>query len=549
MANLSSTLQWLLSFCICISLPFTNSLGAQEVYELYLYGGEAKPIGGAEVDLTPCGLGVQRTIADGTLRFTLPSGTGCYVTIRKFGLQEVVASIAPSLPRQISIAMTPDRSADFVGSLREEGAAPLSGAVVYARSLTSNHWTKTTTNIKGQYGLKLQPRQEYVLTYAQAGFADEQLSIRTGRDNPQSTQLPAVSLRPGSSKTIAWLTGNPGGVPDFVDIPALRPGDANGYTVQIASGPTNFTEVSMKFGALTSYGRLYTIEEGGRYKLRLGIYATRQEAQGVVNRIAPDFAGAFATTEPNVTAEMFVQAGQVARENPVTNRNAAAPVQYSTPTAPVWKPERSTSAKGTVRQRSAAGKADIRYAVQVGSFSTEGPIAMNTFARLDGLGDIYSKVENGALKVRVGLWASYEQAQAARRSAAARGFSDATIVTERADDPALQAYQGAASTTTQENDDPRPVVYSNSTPTAKSGARPYYIRIAALSNPERFNPQPYQSLGDIEMRRLENGMTLVLLGRFGTLKAAEAARAKLRKQGYNEPYVVKEEGEGKLKRM
>ncbi len=562
----ASTCKWSLFLCFCIFSLFTTSLYAQENYDISIYNGEGKPIAGAEVDLRPCGLNVQKTIGDGTVHFSLPANVGCYVTIRKFGMQEVVTSVAPSLTHQIPIAMTPDRSADFVGTVMAAGStAPVSGAIVYARSHTSNHWTKTTANASGQFSLRLLPRQEYVLTYAQTGFADEQRVVQTERNIPQNVQLPTVDLRSGASATMAWLAQNPLGVPNFVDIPALLPGGGNGYTVQIASGPTDYSEVSMKFGDLLTYGRLYTIVEDDRYKLHLGIYRSRQEAQAVVNKIKPDFPGAFATTESNIDESMFTQSGE-----PIAMRGSAggtAPAQYSTPiTSRVIQPKKDLVSKGVAPQVYSAPQqysaprnaANNRYAIQVGAFSTDGPIAMNKFAKLDGLGDIYSKVENGAMKVRVGLWTTYEQAQAAKRSAAARGFKDATIVTENLEDPALQNYLSqsaqAAQEAAPEEIDPRPVVYSYKspvTPAAKTvtAGTGYYIRIAALSNPDRFNPQPYQELGSVEMRKLGNGMTLVLLGRYSSLKEARSAHKKLQAQGFKEPYVVKEEAGGDLKRM
>ncbi|MEO6038951.1 MAG: SPOR domain-containing protein [Saprospiraceae bacterium] len=556
MAIPSPTIKGSLFFYFSLFILLATSLSAQESYDFSVYNGEGKPIGGAEVDLRSCGLSVQRTLSDGTLHFTLPTNTGCYVTIRKFGMQEVVTSVAASLVHQIPIAMTPDRSAGFIGSVLA-GSGPLSGATAYARSRTTNHWTKATANAGGQYQLRLLPRQEYVLTYAQSGYADEQRVIQTERDNPQNVQLQTVVLQPGNSVTMAWLAQNPGGVPKFVDIPALQPGGANGYTVQIASGPTDFTEVSMKFGELTPYGRLYTKQEGDRYKLRLGIYTSRQEAQAVVNKIKPDFTGAFATTEPNISENMIVQSGQ----SFAANGSAAAPAQYSTPISPrVIQPQRTWEAKGVAPQQYAtpANNENTRYAIQVGAFTTDGPIAMNKFSKLDGLGDIYSKVENGILKIRVGLWTSAEQAKAAKRSAVARGFKDATVVTENIQDPALKNYLAQSAAARQEampvENDPRPVVYSYKSPVAPKTktvitSQPYYIRIAALSNPERFNPQPFQGLGSIEMRHLDNGMTLVLLGRFSSLKQADATRKKLRAQGYNDPYVVKDEGAGNFKRM
>lgn len=555
MAQLSPTFKWTLFLCFGFFILVTTAINAQEAYDLSIYNGEGKPLGSAEVDLTACGGNVQRTVSDGTLHFTVPAGTGCYVTIRKFGMQEVVTSVAPSLNHQIPVAMSPDRSAGFIGSVLIDGSnAPVSGAIVYARSRTSNHWTRATANAAGQFMLRLLPRQEYEMTYAQSGYADEQRVIQTERDNPQNVQLQAVALRPGTSRTMAWLAQNRSGIPDFVDIPAMQPGGANGYTVQIASGPTDFTEVSMKFGNLVKYGRLYTKQEGDRYKLRLGIYTSRQEAQAVVNRIKPDYTGAFATTEPNISENMVVQSGQPITYSTTVNGSAAAPAQYSTPsTSRVLQPKKSLYAKGTASPQP-ANKDNARYAIQVGAFSTDGPISMNRFAKLEDLGDIYSKVENGSMKVRVGLWKDDDQAQAAKRSAIARGFKDAIIVMESTNDPALQNYLSAKQESTPVENDPRPVVYAYKAPkqtTAKSvkAGSGYYIRIAALSNPERFDPQPFAGLGSVEMRRLENGMTLVLLGRYASLKEAQAAHRTLRVEGYKDPYVVKEEMGGGFKRM
>ncbi len=562
MVNLSSTLKWPLFFSIVLFALLSSPLRAQDAYDVYVYDGGSEPVTNAEVDLTPCGLGVQRTKSDGKLHFSLPTGTNCYMTVKKFDLQTVVSNVSPSGPRKISVALVPDRSGAFTGMVYDEATgAPLPRSTIYARSNTGTHWAKTTTDQNGRYTLKLNGRQEYAVTFAHEGFADARTLLRTERDMANTPQLPAISLSPGSSKLLTWLTNNPSGIPKVAPIGTLQAGNANGYTVQLASGPTNFSEVVSKYADLTKYGQLYTVPDGpDRYKLHLGVYATRKEAQNVVSQILPDFPGAFATAELNVSPNMILQLGQPSNNNTASTEKAAAPAQYSTPSTSMIMAEKprkkDVQAKGALSV--AKGNDNVRYAVQVGSFSTERAISMNDFAKLDGLGNTYSKVENDALKVRVGLWTSPDDAEVARKSAISRGFSDAAIVTEQANDPALQNYlieNATELTPASAKSGTRPATYSYKQPVAKaakatkSTTQPYYIRIAALSNPDKFNPAPFESLGKIEMRRQDNGMTVVLLGSYASVKAAEGARKKLRTQGYNDPYVVKEVAGGKLTRM
>ena len=74
------------------------------------------------------------------------------------------------------------------------------------------------------------------------------------------------------------------------------------------------------------------------------------------------------------------------------------------------------------------------------------------------------------------------------------------------------------------------------------------IRIAALSDPSRFNPEPYRDLGAIEMRPLANGMTLVLISGFRDARETLIAQDELRARGLREPYAVKEVN-GKMERL
>lgn len=604
----------------------------------------------------------------------------------------------PSAPAQYNTSGT------FTGTVYDGySSAPMADATVYARSVTSNHVLQTKTDNSGHYQLALAPYQEYAVTYAQNGYNDVQTTVKTDRVLSGGNVLPEVELRAGSSDLMGWLAQNAQATPaqpatynttNTAASASPQPGLANGYSVQLATGPHDYTDAYARYADLTPYGNLYTRYEDGRYKLRLGVYATRNEANAVVSQILSRHDGAFTVVEPNMAQEMFVKpATQAVTESAPAQYNtptyvapstktvaaytpssATQPAQYSTPTqtqpaavslitpkkaevvkaeteAPLTgysiqvaaSPEPLSEAKlaqyeglskhGNLytKQEDGATKlrlgifttkikaqeamkqvvknpkaknafvveehgADdalllrdaaealaatapaqyatktaptavpmapnlntpIRYAVQLGSFSPDKSIAMGEFSKLDGLGNVYTKMENGLNKVRLGVWAAHDNADAAKAEAIKRGFQDATIVTEKAADPSLQnflldgipaANTAAQKTRTGAEPDPvAPVVYSTPTTVKPSEPRPYYIRLAALSNPENFDPRPYQTLGGIEKRPMGNGMTMVLLGGYPTLESATSVQNQLRDKGYMDAYVVKDE-KGKLGRV
>ncbi|MEO6759114.1 MAG: SPOR domain-containing protein, partial [Saprospiraceae bacterium] len=203
----------------------------------------------------------------------------------------------------------------------------------------------------------------------------------------------------------------------------------------------------------------------------------------------------------------------------------------------------------------------VRFAVQVGSFSADKPIAISEYTSLAGLGNIYTKAENGSNKVRLGVWTNHNNADAAKMEAVNRGFKDAIVVTEKADDPNLQAFMIAptvpqpiaveqqkmrAGTVSKGTVPVAPTMYST-----KSGANlanKYYIRVAALSNPERLDRDKLAGLGNIELRPLDKGVSLLLLGIFPDLESANSVLNQTRARGMEEAYVVKDVN-GKLERV
>lgn len=585
---MSSALRFAISFLAAAIAPAMFT--AQESFELVLHDGFSKPVQGASVDLTGCGLGVLSTDGTGMARFTLPEGADCYAKVTKPGLSESVVSVKSGQNR-INITVGTDRSALFNGIVYDAlSGRPMAGVTVHARSNTGAHFNMKTTDQRGQYALRLNPRNEYTITYAYQGYNDSRYTYETGREPLSGAVLPNANLSRGDSEFLNWLNRHPGGVPPRVKIEPWQEGRNNGFCIQLSSGPSDFTKEANRYADLADYGNLYAKPDGTRFKLRMGIYASREDAQLVVDRIIDRYPGVFATEEPGVSDNLLWRnterygggrtwAGQEplsANLTPATYSAQPAPVQYDAAPAPPSLPAPGqvrliaartpatppgTTAKGDV---TAMTVSDLHYAVQIGTFGAGQPRLLHDISALNELGRPYAKVENGATHLRVGLWPAYEQAESARARAIGMGFSEATVVTEKtADDPVLQSLSATVPPAAQPAAYQAPLLIAPVQHTAATQVAPktvaatpqpvskgvsYHIRIAALSDPSRFNPEPYRDLGAIEMRPLANGMTLVLISGFRDARETLIAQDELRARGLREPYAVKEVN-GKMERL
>lgn len=174
-----------------------------------------------------------------------------------------------------------------------------------------------------------------------------------------------------------------------------------------------------------------------------------------------------------------------------------------------------------------------------------------------GLGNLYSNTQSGSTKVRLGIYSTTAAVEKAKKEVVARGFTNAVVVMERADDPDIQEFILDAPTPLEKKNAKmqsskgteaaiKPQVYDA---VAENKAKPYYIRIAALANPERFDGASLQDLGSIEKRKADNasGMTVILLGSYDTHDAADAVLTKVQRRGYAGAYILKDTN-GKLVR-
>ena len=504
------------------------------------------PLADAELDLSDCYGAKGITGADGKFYFDeLLRPIDCNISVFKKGYLDLNIALRDFGKQNIKITLGIDNREEFRGYVYDARTrAPIRGVTVQLE--LPEGVLEAITDEEGYYVLNIVPGQSYLVSYNKYGYVDA--VVRTSFPFNSNNKILAVNLekiyvdepaavknttkRDGyveydnTAKPIVY--GDNSATPISKVLPRETPNKATperfmGYSIQLAAMPEEPSDARLgSYEALTKLGNLYVKSENKLNKIRLGIFPTLAEAEETLKTVLKDKAnkGAFVVEERGADESLIIGA-----END-------APVHPS----PVAKVEKSANAP------------DI-YAIQVGSHAAGKSISISEYNRLDGMGNLYSKSEKGYTKVRVGLWSNYAEAEKAKAEAMRRGFPNTTIITERSDDPDIRDFlpsksePGKTDLKKKDSSAPAPVVYS----TTPEATYPYYVRIAALSRPDDFDPYPMEGLGTIEKRKAPNspGMTIILLGAYPDLATATRISNKLIVMGYEDAYVVKDEN-GKL---
>jgi hypothetical protein len=504
-----------------------------------------KPISGAEIDLSDCYGDKGYTDKSGKFTFDeLNKSIECQVVIKKIGYRDTEISLTNFGKKNIKIALQVETREQFSGRVYDaRSKAPVRGVTVSIEQQDGNKMVETQTDEDGKYALFLEPDNSYVLNYSKYGYVSQISKSFLGMDSGKipSTFIEKEDSDEGDGYEEYSTTSKPvEHSSDEYDTPVLRkkPTDdvekgaekptLRGYSIQLAATPEEPSDAKLRsYEPLTNDGNIYVKAEKKLHKIRLGIFKTKEEADVVFKKLVASKStkDAFIVEETNAQADLFV--GGIAE-------------------APMKPSEYDLVEQTTTKSSKKPG---VLYALQLGSFASEKAIVVSNYANLRGLGNLYSNTENENTQVRLGIWDNHEKAEAAKEEAINRGFPKAIIVTEKADDPDIQEFildsenptakKNAKMHSEKGENAPKPQVYSNEEETALN---PYFIRIAALSNPDRFDSKSLEDLGSITKRKAENspGMTVILLSGFETLADAEAALVKVQRRGYSEAYVMKE---------
>lgn len=245
---------------------------------------DGSPIPNASVDFTGCGEGIFQADTRGLYAFQMVQGLDCNVVISKPGFQPFTFSLATVRgqdTREFDIRLVGDRSL-FRGTLVDQVTGrPLNGVGVQVTNQMTGMTNEVFSDATGTYSVALNPNSVYVIRYSRVNYQDMSRTVRTGATIDPNT-LGVVRLIPvtGGVNTGA----NTGGSTSAAGGIAVTPGQSipRGFAVQLAALRTPNVE---SFGNLGNAGTVYAKQEAGVFRIRLGVYATREQAEAAM-RIA-----------------------------------------------------------------------------------------------------------------------------------------------------------------------------------------------------------------------------------------------------------------------
>lgn len=529
--------------------------GTLDQYTVYVLDNQGRALPSAELNLATCGLGSVYTDASGKGAFYFPRGTSCNMVVRKAGLEDVSVPINAKTPKEMSVAMSSDMRTKFSGLVMDASTRkPIQNAIVTARSRTGSHETLASSNASGQYSLMLRAFQTYDITYSTPGYLNFVSTLQTERAVQGDMQLSPVMLERvaggvsiAAPVTYSSVTPTSGGMISLADLeatrttspvsstplqtsPALAPAKVSGYAVQLSANPDRFSDSDIrKYDKFVQYGNLYSVKESKLYKLRLGVYKTREEANDVQKEIANSLKDAFVVWETQADENMVVN----------TQPSTVSPAQYST----------SIAAKGLTAipatQPALPDASVIRFAVQVAALSADKPVLLSNFTNLQSLGNVYIQPENDRMRVRVGTWDTYNQAESAQANAVRLGYRDAIVVTEKVSSTPNNALGAAAAA--PQTLSTAPVTYSTTsvaapatTPVSKAK---YYIRVCALTDTQNFDVRKLDGSGAIVEKWPigDTKMTAIMLTGLPSVEQAMSVTNRLRSSGFQDAYIIQDE--------
>ncbi len=507
------------------------------------------PLSGAEVDLTDCYGERGFTDRDGRFYFSeLNRQINCRVNIRKTGFQDIELALSQFGQQNVRIGLTPESRERYSGRVYDAGSrAPVRGVSVEIKFQDGSKPIETQTDIDGYYELFLDPGTTYLINYSKYGYvgqiAKTYLGTSMGKIPNVYLEQEVASVATNTKTEYSDYSNTPrpaeygtdnASIRTIYKKPAVEQASAvtqpifNGYSIQLAAMPDEPSNYKLGlYESLTKDGNLYVKKEAGLHKIRLGIFKTKPEAEAVHKKVVASKIQKDAFIVEEYGADESLVVGYQAPTKPVENTTAPIP---------------SLASKGTVNP-------PIMYALQLGSFASDKSISISDYASLRGLGNLYSNQENGYTQVRMGIWDNYQDAENAQKEAVKRGFPKAVIVTEKGNDPDIQDFILAKRPAADANrvqilspTEARPEVYSSTSVAPTYKGNKFYIRIAALSNPDRFDGTSLADLGYIEKRPADNapGMTVILLSNYPSQAAAQKALEQVQRRGYAQAYILEE---------
>ncbi len=359
---------------------------------------DGTPIPYATIDFINCGEGLFKADSEGNYCFQAVEGLDCEIVIRADGYNDAVFQLSAMGMRQNREydIMLSKKGEEYIGKvLSYTTRMPVAGVAVTASNQATNSTMQAETDVNGDYSLALSPNSSYIIRYSRPGFRDISRTVNTNQGNDRSilgviSMLPvsaganetnpgsSVSPRSGGEVAAATSSGEPANI-------------SSGYAVQVAALSKPGLE---SFSGLENLGQVYSKYENNKYKVRVGVFDSKQKADQVLSTVkSRGYTGAFIVTE-----------------------QGGAPGQQ---------------ARGGTASAQQASTAGGQYKVQLAAYKD--PRWFNP-AGLERYGNIEERMRDGLTVKLLSSFDDIEEAKQAWRQARAAGFNTSFIVVDLGDE-------------------------------------------------------------------------------------------------------------------
>ncbi len=344
------------------------------------------PVANASLDFAACGDQAYLTDINGRYAFTAASGLNCEVVISKEGylpqrlnLQITAANQSGELPVMLSKISDAYQGQIINAQTRQ----PIAGAQVRAINRGTGLPTQVGTDAQGTYAIAMQPYNTYDITISAPDYETLNFPLAM-TDGANRNILGTLSLLPGQNLPSPGSSTSPSN-PSF---------NGSGFAVQLAS--LSQVPGQEAFSAIGDLGRVYTVNQGGSYKVRMGVFQTRAEAERAQAALKQrGYPGAFIVTD----------SGNI----------AANPATTTAPTAPT-----------SSRPEPVAGSGP--YYVQLGAYAT--PRFFNA-TKAQALGTVVERQRGNLTLMLLNAGSHLETARNLQAQALGQGFDGAFIVVDQ----------------------------------------------------------------------------------------------------------------------
>lgn len=267
------------------------------------------------------------TDTDGEASMRIMQDLQCSITITKDGYGSIQIPLNTKARDYLEIALYKNNlEGESTGLVQDVDGQGLDKVYVKATSLKDGYFIESVTESNGTYKIDLSPNAQYRIEYLKSGYQPQYLSLSTS--DILESSLPSVQMA-----TVG--KDNPTQTYNSTEVSSVVP-VKDGFAFQLGAFKDLSSINFLDYSDVADLGELYTVEEKGIHKLRLGTYTSEKTADNVQVMLEErGYSTAFKVYEGENKMKIQKPASKMPNEVP-DNRSLEYGVQLGAYSQPQW---------------------------------------------------------------------------------------------------------------------------------------------------------------------------------------------------------------------